>query len=437
VTTAVSRLRRVATVVHRPLAANVAWASATQVGSLLLGGISTILIARLLGPQQQGLFTLALLVPAVLGMLVECGVGPATTYRVAVEPRSLPAVTSFALWFALCGSAVGVTLGLGAWATGLLAAAAPGLTPLLILTGLALLPLTLLRDAGTALIRGLHAFRTLGWLTLAQDAVATAGVVVVVTMAGRRAEPALTATVVAAAAGVLLVGHSLRRAGARWRARGDRSLLRTSLGYGALVQVGSLVQLLNYRLDVFFVAHFSSTAAVGIYAVSTRMAELLWVLPGALGTVVFPATAQDQARMVRITPRAFWATLAFSISSAAVLAAGCALLLSTVFGPAYTASLTPLLLLLPGAILLGPASIIAQDLAGRGIPALSTASAAASLVVTLGLDVLLVPGHGAAGAAIASSCSYAVYAACLGTLYLRHTATALRTFLGAARWWSS
>ena len=56
---------------------------------------------------------------------------------------------------------------------------------------------------------------------------------------------------------------------------------------------------------------------------------------------------------------------------------------------------------------MGGAKVLANELAGRGYPHYNSAVSAMALVVTLLLDVLLIPRWGAMGAAAASSVAYA------------------------------
>jgi Na+-driven multidrug efflux pump len=51
-----------------------------------------------------------------------------------------------------------------------------------------------------------------------------------------------------------------------------------------------------------------------------------------------------------------------------------------------------------------------QDaLSGRGRPGLSSLLACGEVVITIGLDLLLIPRYGAIGAAVASVCAYGFY----------------------------
>ena len=77
-----------------------------------------------------------------------------------------------------------------------------------------------------------------------------------------------------------------------------------------------------------------------------------------------------------------------------------------IYGKRFVASVPPLLLLLPGIVLFTVTIVLSGQLAGVGRQMVTSIVSAAAFVCTLVLDVLLIPGMGASGAAIASTCSY-------------------------------
>jgi O-antigen/teichoic acid export membrane protein len=84
------------------------------------------------------------------------------------------------------------------------------------------------------------------------------------------------------------------------------------------------------------------------------------------------------------------------------------LLISIVFGPAFSASYAPLLALLPGIVLLGGGKVLTSELAGRGYAHYNSINAGMALVLTVVLDLALIPRLGVTGAAIASTVAYSV-----------------------------
>ena len=167
------------------------------------------------------------------------------------------------------------------------------------------------------------------------------------------------------------------------------------------------LQFFNYRLDVFVLNFIAGPAAVGVYTVSVRLAELVWQMPNAASFVIFPrAAARSSHEMNRFTPRVFRWTLVLTATAALGLAVIARPAIRFIYGSAFDGAFLPMLLLLPGVVLLGGGKVLANDVAGRGFPHYNAIVSGTCLILTVLLDLLLIPDHGAAGAAVASTVAY-------------------------------
>jgi len=190
------------------------------------------------------------------------------------------------------------------------------------------------------------------------------------------------------------------------------------------------LQFLNYRLDHFIVSYLVGVAGVGFYVVATSLAELVWYLPDAFGFVLFPRTASSDLETARqFTPRIVRISAFATVVAALVLFLGSRLAITALYTEDYLPSLRPLWALLPGVVALSYSKVIFSDLGGRGKPFYGTLASLLSLVVTLGLDLLLIPELGIAGAAVASSLGYAANAVLAIVFYVRVTGHRLADLL--------
>jgi O-antigen/teichoic acid export membrane protein len=90
-----------------------------------------------------------------------------------------------------------------------------------------------------------------------------------------------------------------------------------------------------------------------------------------------------------------------------VVGIGAPLLIPALFGHDFRHAARPLAFLLPGIVAYAPVSILVVYLSVRcGRPRLSLAVAVVGLVVTASASVVLIPRHGASGAALASTIGY-------------------------------
>jgi len=225
----------------------------------------------------------------------------------------------------------------------------------------------------------------------------------------------------------------LKTLGAARQPNRGASGLREVIAYSFTCYLSNFTQFLNYRLDVFIVTYFAGLQALGLYTLAVSLGQMIWLISKAAATVLLPNVAAFQAanagRTAQITRIAF----AVSVASAILLALFAVPLLPWVFGEEFRPSLTPLLWLLPGIVAFSAANVIASHLAGIGKPRLNFFVSLAGLVVTIALDLLLIPRFGIIGAAIASTLSYSTSTVVIICFFLRESTLQVRQILVPTR----
>jgi O-antigen/teichoic acid export membrane protein len=99
--------------------------------------------------------------------------------------------------------------------------------------------------------------------------------------------------------------------------------------------------------------------------------------------------------------------LVYTAVLAAVVGITAPLLIPALFGHDFRHAARPLAFLLPGIVAYAPVSILVVYLSvRRGRPRLSLAVAVVGLIVTATASVVLIPKHGAGGAALSSTIGY-------------------------------
>ncbi|MDR3587451.1 MAG: oligosaccharide flippase family protein [Desulfosporosinus sp.] len=203
----------------------------------------------------------------------------------------------------------------------------------------------------------------------------------------------------------------------------DSPLMKVMLGYGLKAQAGNIIQRLNYRLDVFIVAYFLPIAQVGIYGIAVVLGETLWGITGSIATIVFPiaSSSTNKEEMVtftnQITRVSFSIIIIFSIIIAFIGKTFIILWFTQAFAPASGA----LLWLLPGISIFSVSNILASYLAGVGLVEKNIYSSIVSGIVTVILDIYLIPRIGINGASIATSLSYIIFTLMTIWFYIQHT----------------
>jgi len=184
-------------------------------------------------------------------------------------------------------------------------------------------------------------------------------------------------------------------------------LLRTTLHFGVRAWAFSASRFLNFRTDQFLMAFLTTQAALGTYAVAVNASETLLYLPFAIGSAIVPIIgASHESKRGERTLQALRALLLMTAAAIAVAAVAGPVLLPLVFGAAYTGSVDPFLLLLPGALGGAVLSVVTGSLVADRRPGQASVGYLTAMVVGIALDIALIPALHARGAAIAASIAF-------------------------------
>jgi O-antigen/teichoic acid export membrane protein len=380
-----------------------------QILCLFLSIANAAIIARWLGPEGKGTLALILLVPGMLALFLSGGIGVANVYFAGSRRLDVPSLTANSVGFAFVATILGIGVVGGLLITGWLETLVPGVPIWLVIIAMLGLPAGLLGGYFSTILQGLQHIVTVNLVNLAKAALTLVLTILLVIGFQLSLLGALVASLGAGAATVMVTVALLRREGATFTPLWDLSIMRPTFSFGLRGHIGNMLQFFNYRLDVFIVNYFLGPASVGIYIVSVMVTELLWYLPNAVGFVIFPKAAATRPEALNaFTPRVFRITLGLTALGALGLAVIGKPLIQVIFSSAFISAYVPMLVLLPGVVLLGGAKVLTNEIAGRGYPHYNSVNSGLALVLTVVLDLILIPRHGIVGAAVASSVAYAV-----------------------------
>ncbi len=390
----------------------------TKLAMIALRLLRNVLLARILGPSERGLFALLSTLPDLISAATSGGLNSAVGYQ-AAKQRSmgllltqvlvygslLAAVLTLACVFLVreFGANLEVTLQLGLLAWLLLLA-----VPLTVLkSGL----LTLHNaSGGVGAFNALRLFESLAPLLLFLG------------LFWMWRDQALEAALISWLAGIALVvllglwwlrrQHSIRL---QW----DRSGQRELLTFSARSHPDLLFQQLILRSDYLFIGALLGSTALGHYAMASAAAELLLIVPEAVTTPLMKRLLQQDDGMDKITPLALRLTATVMLGACLSMALIGQWLIVTLFGAEYQPAYPALLALLPGLLGLCYASILRLDLLGKNRPGTVSLMMGAGAALNLMLNIVLIPTWGIVGAAAASSIAYLVVTIAMLVLYCR------------------
>jgi O-antigen/teichoic acid export membrane protein len=390
-----------------------------QALALVAVTLAGMLVARRGGAAVLGEFALLRVLPWLTGVIISAGLPIASTYLLAGEHdrdrRLRPTLTVLAV--------IGSLVGVGVWLllTPLLGGVLFPSTPRWLLVFVSATVCTqLITVWAKACCQGAADMRGANLIIVGEEAVFLPAYAVTQVVGLRD----ITAVVVAlVGAGVAAVAISVGRlAVTRFFAdpgRPSRSLARKAVVFGARGQLGNLLWLVNLRLDFLLLDALAGPAVLGIYAVATKFAELMRMPATAANYVLYPRFARSPDRAGAearwLIPRATAATCAAS----PLLAAAAVVALPVLYGEAFRPAVLLACVLLTGLTVEGGAAVGSAYLWGVGRPGANSIAMGAGVVVTVGLDLLLIPRHAAIGAAVASGAAYVVTACVIMVLTYR------------------
>jgi O-antigen/teichoic acid export membrane protein len=382
----------------RPFASTAAANGALSVIGLLTG----MLAARMLGAEGRGQFAAAQAWPLFLATLGSCGLVEAVAYFVARSPSQARAALAtglvLAIPFTLAASVAGVWL-LPRVLHGETAEVQQAAAMCLVLV-----PLMTFSTAPSQALRGAGRYRAWNVLRLVAPLAWLAALV-----AAKRADHVDISTLALAFIGATALAGCVAHL-YTWRALDgsvlpDRSLARPMLAYSAPTMAATIPHWLNLRLDQLIVIALLDARALGLYVVAVAWSSAAHPLAEVVAHNAVPALAgaTDKWQRARLVYRA--GAIA-AIGTSVVLVAMTPTLLPLIFGVEFRAAIpVALVMVLAGAVEAANA-VGAECLRGVGRPRAVLVAEGVGLAVTVvALPILVVLG-GIMGAACAALLSY-------------------------------
>jgi O-antigen/teichoic acid export membrane protein len=259
------------------------------------------------------------------------------------------------------------------------------------------------------LLLGIQAVRAYNLIELATK-ILTIFLVFLIILLGWTSAPALYAV------GLIALGVGLGLAYRKLRAKFDKGpefswkMFKENLHYGLKAYFNFFAAFLVLRIDLLMVKYWLGPEQAGYYSVAAALADLLYLLPMAVGTIFFPmlSTMDAQAEQWRLTRqwviRVGLLMLPMAFIGAVLARPGIGL----VFGKSFLPAAAPLAILCLAMVVYGMNNIVSNYFSARGLPPFSVYVWILGLMVNVALNGYTIPRYGIGGAAWASLVSYGI-----------------------------
>ena len=384
--------------------------SLTSLGSqffvLTISVATSVITARVLGPEGKGQLVLILLIPLLSLTLGKIGIGHAVNYYAAIVSPTKLILNAFIL---SVFSGVLLLVLLLPIITIFKEVFFNGINERNLLVISFAIPFYLLTNCLIMLMQGLYKINKMNLLMICQPIIYLAFLILLIVILKKGVDGAIVAWVITLFItfflSIALILREIKFEGISLKL--DLSFMKKILHFGFRTHIGNLLKDLSYRGDILVVSYFLTPASVGYYAIAVSLAEIILRIPNAIGLVLLPRVSQMNKKDAKLfTPIVCRRVLLPVVAICFILIFLGEKIIYFAFGKEYLQSSSVLLFLLPGVVALTVWKIIANDIIAQGHPFKYSLTSALALLTMIVMDLLLIPILGIDGAAIASSISY-------------------------------
>ncbi len=212
----------------------------------------------------------------------------------------------------------------------------------------------------------------------------------------------------------------------------ERPELRMIFSYSLVALSGNIIFFLLYRIDYWFINNTCRVCAaedLGNYIQVSKLGQLFFVVPGIIGSAVFPRTAGGQkeevfSRLELLTK----GLLMFTGSVCLLLIFTGRFLFPFVFGATFEKMYVPFVVLIPGILAIAALHPVVAYYSGRNRLRTNLEGSIIALVLIATGDALFIPQYGIVAAAAVSTVGYTVYYLYVLLRFRSHFQTSVRGF---------
>ncbi len=196
----------------------------------------------------------------------------------------------------------------------------------------------------------------------------------------------------------------------------DISLLKAEFKYGIIIYFSALFIYLNYRADQYLIKKMLGNSQLGVYSIAVTLAELVFLVPGSITTAI---TSKLYNIDMEISNRKFITstTIKYTFYICLILSViGIFMtpLIPIVYGQDFAKASQVTTILFIGIIFASIGKVSAPYFFTKGKPQVHLLITAVVLLFNICFNLYLIPKLGINGAAIASTVAYIIY----GIFYL-------------------
>lgn len=380
-----------------------------------------ILIARTLGSNGQGQYTITILLPTILYTFFNSGVSISTVYFLGQEKYKDDQIYSTNIFSSFVFSALAIVVGI-ILIIFFKESFFENTSSLMIYSALLLIPVLFLQKSVQSFFHGKEDFEQYNIVALLNQLGLLFFAIFFVWILDLGVPGAVLSFSLSQFL-MLLVSCIItyKRYNLFLPTKISFSYLKECVVFGLKGHFSNVLTFISYRVDILLIAYFIDDVAVGVYSVSVLLVERIWLISQAISSVLFARVSNlktdfEKTNFTTLSSRhTLFLTSLFGIT----IAFFSPWLIVVLFGQDYKESISPFLFMLPGVVLFSLSKILANDFVGRGYPEINSYIAIVVAFLNVILNIILIPKYGVVGAALSTSFCYGIDAL-IKVIYFSH-----------------
>lgn len=375
-----------------------------------IGAVCVILqgmiLLRYLGPEQQGIYTLAILVPMLFFQLGNFSVeAPLISYLKIKKYRPFSFLSNLTL-FGLGSGIIGYLLVLGFifFCNNLIYSE---INPKYLFVTVAVLPALLITYYYKSILRSSLQIKQFNIIDIMPKFLFLIMLLILALFGTLQLAEAIEIWIISNISALSLGIYFIAKNKSHYKNSSFHAFCKL-MKDGLKIHLGAVTTVLVARLDLVIINHYLSAADVGIYFVAITLAELIWFISSAVELTLHPLISNNPhetdaiQKTILVCKHVFY----WSVLVAVFIGLFSTMLIRIYGGQEYLAATTALLILLPGRVIFVIPKILTALWIRRQYFNMLTLIAVIGVSANTVLNIMLVPVYGIIGAAIASSVTY-------------------------------
>ena len=399
----------------KKFAFDVSWVFASSIIVLLLHFFQKPILARYLGPDGLGLFSMAIMIAGIIELVVAFGFDSALTKYVAEYKEHKSKIYSLVSSAFVTMIIFGVIASLALFMFSNTFASIfnmPSLSLLLKIYAI-MFPFSLTFTIIISFFNGLREMGYYAFIRILQASLALPFILALL-MIGLGVEGAMLGTVFAII-GTVVVAMLIMKRFVHFTVSDYRKNTKMLTSFGSRMVGANMMGQIYYNIDTIMIGYFLTSTEVGYYAVAISLSRFFWLVPRAMSTVAYPAISEYWAKsdlhaINKLVDKSTKYSACVLIFAGMLVIFFAKDIINFLFTPEFLPAVLPLTILIIGTVTYGIMRSISGIFASVEKVNLVLKISAIGTVGNIMLNIALIPTYGIIGAATATTAAYVLKA---------------------------